>query len=263
MTAMYTSATWAWGKLPNADLLVTPEAERVFRMVNGALGLARPFTRAPALEKSLLERHRVLDELLAESGLTTVIELAAGLSQRGITFTENPRVRYVEIDLANMIEAKRKILGATDRGRSALARVNLEMIEGDALSIDLDEVARGDEAVFVIAEGLLMYLDETAQKKLFRAVAARLASHGGTFAFDLLPQCEQPKPGVVGRGLGKAMKLFTRGGEFVRDARTRHDIAQNLEEAGFVGVELISPCPEQLIFKGSVKSTSPGSFSAS
>ena len=263
MTAMYTSAAWAWGKLPNADLLVTPEAERVFRMVNGALGLARPFTKAPSLEASLLERHRVLDELLAKSGISNVMELAAGLSQRGITCTENPRIRYVEIDLPNMIAAKRKILGATERGRAILERENLVMIEGDALSIDLATISSNREPVFVIAEGLLMYMDESAQKKLFRAVAARLASHGGTFAFDLLPQCEQPKPGVVGRGLGKAMKFFTRGGEFVRDARTRHDIARDLESAGFDPVDLISPCPEQLIFSCFRKSTDGRSFSAS
>ncbi|MGH7281970.1 MAG: class I SAM-dependent methyltransferase, partial [Polyangiaceae bacterium] len=231
--------------------------------VNGALGIARPFTKAPALEKSLLERHRVLDELLTRSGITSVIELAAGLSQRGITFTEDPGIRYVEIDLPNMIEAKRKILATTERGCAALERQNFQMVEGDIASIDLGEIARKDAPVFVIAEGLLMYLDDTAQNKLFRAIADRLVRHGGAFAFDLLPQCEQKKPGVVGRGLGKAMKFFTRGGEFVRDERTRHDIARSLDSAGFANVELISPCPEQLIFSCIAKSTDARAFSAS
>ena len=263
MTAMYTSAAWASGKLPNADLLVTPEAERVFRMVNGALGLARPFTKAPSLETSLLERHRVLDELLAKSGISNVIELAAGLSQRGITCSENPRMRYFEIDLPGMIAEKRKILASTERGRAVLERENLVMIEGDVTAIDLAEIARPSEPVFVIAEGLFMYMDESAQNKLFRAIATRLADCGGRFAFDLLPQCEQPKPGIVGRGLGKAMKFFTRGGEFVHDERTRADIARDLESAGFAPVELVSPCPEQLIFSCFRKSTGGRAFSAS
>jgi O-methyltransferase involved in polyketide biosynthesis len=242
MTAMYTSATWAWGKLPNADLLVTPEAERVFRLVNGALDLTRPFTHAPSLPHSLLERHGILDQLILESGCKQIVELAAGLSRRGISMTEDPSVRYVEVDLPHVVAAKRNILERSERGGAALARENFELVAHDITTIDLNQMFHGTcDPIFVVAEGLLMYLDETAQKKLFGAISERLASVGGSFAFDLVPRCEQPPPGAVGRALGGLMKRFTRGGDFVRDERTRHDIRGDLLACGFSAVELREP----------------------
>ncbi|MEO7111110.1 MAG: class I SAM-dependent methyltransferase [Polyangiaceae bacterium] len=242
VTAKYTSATWAWGKLPNADLLLTPDAERVFRIVNGALGLTRPFTGAPELPASLLERHRILDELVTASDCSNVIELAAGLSRRGITMSEDPSMYYVEIDLPHVVDAKRAILEKTERGRSALARPNFTIESGDITAVDLAAVhAHAEGSVFVIAEGLLMYLDEAAKNKLFDDVARRLEKCGGCFAFDLVPTSEQKKPGVVGNALGRAMKLFTKGATFVRDARTRGDIRGELLQHGFDSVDLIEP----------------------
>lgn len=246
VTAKYTSATWAWGKLPNADLLVTPDAERVFRTVNGALGMTRAFTGAPDLRASLLERHRILDELVVESGCKNILELAAGLSRRGITMTEDASVRYTEVDLPDVVDAKRAILEKSERGRNALARDNFAIEEGDVASIDLEAFfSDSKDPLFVIAEGLLMYLDQTAQNKLFHAVSSRLRKHGGCFAFDLVPTSEQKKPGVVGNALGGAMKIFTKGATFVRDTRTRLDIQSELRAHAFDSVELIDPKPAQ------------------
>lgn len=257
MTAMYTSATWAWGKLPNADLLLTPEAERVFRIVNGALSLAHPFGGAPSLPHSLLARHGILDDLVRASGCKKILELAAGLSRRGITFSEDRSIRYVEVDTPDVIAEKRRILGRAALGRELLTRENFELIAGDVTQTDLDSFfPTAREPLFVIAEGLLMYLPADTQMRLFSAVAARLRKYGGVFAFDLVPTCEQPSPGVAGRILGSAMRFFTRGGDFVRDARTRDDIRGELVASGFSEVELhdarasapSSPPIQQLVF---------------
>jgi O-methyltransferase involved in polyketide biosynthesis len=257
VTAKYTSAVWAKGKLPNADLLVTPDAERVLEIVNGALAITRAFTGAPDLCASLLERHRILDELVPESGCKNVLELAAGLSRRGITMSEDETMTYIEVDLPEVVDAKRAILEKTERGRSALARTNFKIEKGDVASIDLNMFfSESDGPIFVIAEGLLMYLDESAQNKLFHEVSLRLAKCGGCFAFDLVPTSEQKKPGVVGNALGRAMRVFTKGATFVRDARTRSDIRSQLLGHGFDSVALIDPRPaeigkariEQLVF---------------
>lgn len=269
VTAQYTSAAWAWAEFPNADLLVTDDAKRVFDTVNGALAIARPFTRAPSLPHSLAARHRVIDELVLASGAKHVIELAAGLSRRGVTMTEDPTMQYVEIDLPHVVSAKRRILERTERGRAALARRGFTIQEGDVATIDLGAVFPDvRERVFVVAEGLLMYLDESAQKSLFSAVSRRLAANGGCFAFDLVPQSEQAKPGLVGRALGGAMKLFTKGGAFVRDERGRADVQRDLESAGFA-VTVVDPSHgrdpglppiQQLVFSCRAKSAATRDF---
>ena len=72
-------------------------------------------------------------------------------------------------------------------------------------------------------------------------IALLAASAAGTFVFDLVPKCEEPKPGAFGRALGWLMKRFTGGKGFERDERTRVDIANELTKAGFSRVETLEP----------------------
>ena len=94
----------------------------------------------------------------------------------------------------------------------------------------------------VIAEGLCMYLSADEQNTLWRTIYQRLvAIGGGTFVFDLVPNCEQAPPGIMGKFLGFLMRLFTGGKGFTVDQRTRHDIVNELEMIGFEQVHVIDP----------------------
>jgi O-methyltransferase involved in polyketide biosynthesis len=245
VTALYTAATWAWAGLPNADLLDHADARRVFRAVNGALALARPFQRAPdaPLPVGLLHRHAFIDAHLGANRSARVLELAAGLSRRGVTMSAGGNIDYVEVDLPPVIARKRALLERTAAGRAALARPNLRFVEGDVLTTSLDELAPADgRALAVVAEGLMMYLDAATQELLSRKVAARLRlDGGGMFVFDLVPPSEQPPPGAAGRALGWLMKRFTGGRGFALDARSRGDILEALRRCGFRDVQAIEP----------------------
>jgi O-methyltransferase involved in polyketide biosynthesis len=243
VTALYTSATWSWGRLPNAELLDHAHARRVFHVVNAVLGVTRPFIglRAP-LYLALIHRHTLIDALLRASGCLRVLELAAGLSRRGVTFTADPRIDYVEVDRPDVVAMKRKLLERTADGRAALARANFHLVAADVLTDSLEAVCPSDGTpLFVIAEGLLMYLESDAQRSLGRAVASRLAEGGGTFVFDFVPPHELPPPGGVARGLDWVMKRFTGGQGFARDERTRDAVISDLRGCGFDEVEAIEP----------------------
>jgi O-methyltransferase involved in polyketide biosynthesis len=141
-----------------------------------------------------------------------------------------------------VIDAKRKLLERTEAGRHVLARKNLRLLAADATSAPFDELSPPDgKPLFVIAEGLLMYLDAEAQRTLARAIAARLRDAGGTFVFDYVPPCEQPPPGRVGRTLERWMKRFTGGQSFARDERTRAQVIEDLLACGFDRVEALEP----------------------
>jgi O-methyltransferase involved in polyketide biosynthesis len=92
--------------------------------------------------------------------------------------------------------------------------------------------------VLVIAEGLAMYLDGAARRRLFANVR-RLAETAGEvqLVFDLTPSAEEPPPGPLGRALEAAleaaMKRATGGRGFERDAQTRGQVMAELAEAGF------------------------------
>ena len=226
VTALYTSQVWAWGRLSYAHLFATVDAKRVFDVTNAVLGAARVLRRdLPPLRYSLLHRHALIDHLLRTSGARRVNELAAGLSRRGAAFS--PTIAYTEIDLPHVIDHKRRLLERSAEGREVLAR--LRLVGGDALEVELPPCD------LVIAEGLMMYLDGEARRRLFdrvRAIAPR-------FVFDLVPADEEPVPGAIGRALEAVMKRFTGGRSFERDAQTRDQIIAELHGAGFTEIDAI------------------------
>jgi O-methyltransferase involved in polyketide biosynthesis len=243
VTALYTSAAWSWGRLPNAELFDHVDARRVFGVVNTVLGIARPFIGLrTALPIALLHRHTLIDALLKASGAERVLELGAGLSRRGVTFTADPRISYFEIDRPEVIDRKRSLLERTAYGRAALRRPNFRLAGADVLVAPLDALCPPDDRpLFVIAEGLFMYLDADAQRKLARAVATRLGNAGGTLVFDFVPPRELPPPGAVGRGLDWAMRRWTGGQGFARDERSREQALADLLACGFDDVSAIEP----------------------
>jgi O-methyltransferase involved in polyketide biosynthesis len=223
VTALYTSQVWAWGHLSHAELLTTPDAKRVFDVANAALGLARLVRRdLPDLRYALLHRHAMIDHLLDEAPDRRVIELAAGLSRRGAAYCRERD--YTEIDLPPVIAKKRELLARTPDGRDALA--HLALVAGDVADVALVGPA------FVIAEGLLVYLQGAARRALFAKVRAAATA----FVFDLVPASEEPPPGAIGRALEAGMKRFTGGKSFERDARSRDQIERELRDAGFQSV---------------------------
>ncbi len=248
VTALYTAETWRWGKLPCSELLASDDGRTVFRVTNFALAVARVFSwKLRSLKHSLLHRHTMIDHLLRAAGPVQVLELAAGLSRRGATFSDDPAVRYTEVDLPPVVARKRALLERTEAGRAVTARSNLRLVEGDVLDLDLTPLSDPARPLFVIAEGLLMYLTPDQQRAIWTKVRALIDSapdggtRGGHLVFDLIPACEEPKPGPIGRALAWLMKRFTSGQGFERDARTRDDIARELKQAGFDEVELFEP----------------------
>ncbi|MEZ4323226.1 MAG: class I SAM-dependent methyltransferase [Myxococcota bacterium] len=235
VTALYTSGVWAWAAFPGAELYDHEDSRRVFQVTEAVMRVARFLKGGPSLKHSLVQRHFLIDHLTRSASPETVVELAAGLSRRGASFSES--VRYVEVDLPHVIERKEALLDRTEAGREVLGRATLTRIGADVAELDLAPLVEG--RTVVVAEGLLMYLDATQQRALWSRVASALPS--GAFVFDLVPAIEQPPPGWLGRVLGWLMQRFTGGQGFVVDQRTRDDVRSELLEAGFTSVRWIEP----------------------
>jgi len=243
ITALYTAQTWRWAKLPHAELFETPAGRAVFWITNTSLVIAKLFIWSlRSLKHSLLHRHTMIDHLVRQQEPDLVLELAAGLSRRGSTFSTDSSLRYVEVDLPHVVEHKRRMLNGSAEGQAILARENWSLIGRDVQDAALGELTVGASRPLIIAEGLFMYLNAHEQRVLWARVASALAGREGSlFVFDLVPTCEQPKPGPVGRLLEWVMKRFTGGRSFERDERKREDIRAELHEAGFANVQLIEP----------------------
>jgi len=248
VTAIYTSQVARWGGLAHASLYDGGPGRVVFWLTSLFVGLGRLVQPGvPSLAVSILHRQVLFDRILERLGAQAVMELAAGLSRRGVLLSDDPRVQVVELDVPEVVKLKEELLARSPQGRAVLERGNLRRVGLDLGDPRLDDAALAAQAppgspLVVTAEGLCMYLSASAQRALWSRVQALLAARGGgSFVFDLVPAVEQAPPGRVGRLLGRLMAAFTGGQGFVRDERGRADIVEELRGLGFSSVEAIEP----------------------
>ena len=106
----------------------------------------------------------------------TVVALGEGLETQ-FTRVDNGRVRWLSIDLPEVIEVRRQILSDNDRHR------NLAI---SALDFGWMDEVDPHAPVFVTAAGLLMYFDPDDVSKLIATIAQRFPT--AELAFDVLPR---------------------------------------------------------------------------
>lgn len=179
-TGHFTGYTWVragWSDpaLATRTGKVLADAVRLPEAVNGRLGL-------PTLHGMLLGRHRVIDTILTEAiedgRVEQVVELACGLSPRGLTFTRRygDRLTYLEADLPAMAGTKRRLLeqaGPLHPGHrvvevDAFAEAGPRSLA--AVTGDLDPT----KGTAVITEGLLNYFPTASVLGLWRRIGATL-----------------------------------------------------------------------------------------
>lgn len=248
-TAHYTGRVWVRHGLAPAELgtlggwLLHSAARPLVQAVRPALG-------GMSLDTYLLLRHqmidRVLEQAIAAGDVRQVIEVAAGLSPRGLRFARRHRrlgLRYLEADLPAMAERKQLLLrrlGAGSPNHHVLA-VDLLLHGGpgslDALASDWLEPHK---PTAIIVEGLITYFDQAAQGELWRRLAAVLSSFPrGMLLADL-------ELGVDA-GAWRLVDLFARGlsafsgSPVTLPFRDEPEAVAQLERSGFDRVELHRP----------------------
>lgn len=244
-TAHYTGYVWARNGLA-PEGFATREGAVIFHgsrplaSLSGLLG-------GPSLEGFLLARHRIIDALLEEAigdgRVSQVVEVAAGMSPRGVRFAarHGDSLTYVEADLPGMAARKREALDRAGLGgpHHRVAEVDALRDAGPAslaaIASDLDP-ARGTA---IITEGLLNYLSPDAVADLWPRFAATLRGFPhGLYLSDLH---------VGEQNSGALVSVFKRGlGAFVRgDIHFHHatstEARARLLEAGFDEATLYAP----------------------
>jgi O-methyltransferase involved in polyketide biosynthesis len=187
------------------------------------------------LDQALLARHRLIDELLEaeiEAGrIGQVVEIAAGLSGRGLRFSRrHPALTYVEADLPAMAARKREAL--------AEAGVEHRVAELDAFAASgagsLDELLASLEpktGTAIITEGLLNYFPREMVEDLWSRIAAGLRRfEDGLYLADL--NLQSANTGAAETAFGFGLGLFVRGRVYF-PAGDPDEAAEMLEAAGF------------------------------
>lgn len=238
VSAMYTSATWSWGKLPCAELVLPEGAKLLFRVVNAYMRFYRWLNPQKfSLQHTLLHRHTAINQLLKNAGCAQVIEIAAGFSPRGSMVSADPAIQYFEVDMPEVVAHKRAQLQTTSEGAKVLARDNFSLRAGDVTELDFLQFPQ--QRSFVITEGLMMYFKRDEQLRIWRNIAQHIARCGGEYVFDYIPLDDEPPRSFIGEKLSR-LRLRWQKQTYAYDERTRLQIADDLRLAGFNHVEIYS-----------------------
>jgi O-methyltransferase involved in polyketide biosynthesis len=240
-TAHYTGYVWARNGL-SAPGLATLEGRVLYESLRAPMVVSN-LLGGGTLESYLLARHRAIDVLLeraiAERDVTQVVEVAAGMSGRGLRFSNRhgDRLIYVEADLPGMAARKRRTLARMGAlSKSHRVRELDALREGGPQS--LAEIVRNlDPAagLAIVTEGLLGYLEPTEVRDLWRRFAHALAGfRAGVYISDI-------HIGELQKLQVKAFRLvlaaFVRGRVHLHFGDERRVVAA-LQEAGFASARV-------------------------
>lgn len=140
-----------------------PEAERIAASLQADFGVyAQDWTHVEAVVGRTEILDRALRAWVAAHPAGQVVNLGAGLCTR-FSRVDDGRVRWLDLDLPDVIALKRTLVTETDRYRLLAASV----VEPDWLD------AVGEGPWLFVAEGLLMYLSERQVAELLARLRDR------------------------------------------------------------------------------------------
>ena len=166
-TAHYTGQTWVQHAMSDPSL-ATPEGRLLYtglRPIHWTLTLLGQ----PTLDGFLLARHRTIDAYLTEAiedgSVSQVIELACGLSPRGLRFHRRygDRITYIEGDLPHMAALKRQKLeqaGSLDENHRVVV-LDALADEGPNSLAALTSAMDPNRGTALVTEGLINYFDQS------------------------------------------------------------------------------------------------------
>lgn len=191
-----------------------------------------------SFDAMMIARHKGIDSRLTraidEGRIGQVIEVAAGLSPRGIKFAERygNKITYIETDLSAMANTKRKLLD--DAG---LLSDHHRVVEIDALIdkgphslAELVKTLDPNVGTAIITEGLMSYLDSDTARDVWRRFARTLKKFPrGLYLSDVYIRGEHD---VGARAFGAVLGKFVKGKIHVHFEAVSQAI-QTLRSAGF------------------------------
>lgn len=163
-TAKFVAYLRTFSDIPfSKDISAVSDSENVFKDIGGE------YTETMIKFAPLLEaRFKVISAIIEQQKIKNVLEIASGVSPRGLIMSEDPSVNYVEADLPTILAEKEKIVRDI-LGRSKQTRPNLHFAKTDVLKLEELQAAALplNSPMAVEHEGLLNYL--TREEKMVAA----------------------------------------------------------------------------------------------
>ncbi len=149
--AMETKRKDALFRDPYAEILAGERGKLIAENMAGGKSGAWP----------MIVRTAAMDEFITrtvtQNGVDTVVNLAAGLDARPYRLDLPQSLRWIEVDLPDILSYKEEKLSDAEP-RCRLERVRLDLNDAAARKKQFEQINRTAKQVLVITEGLLIYL---------------------------------------------------------------------------------------------------------
>ncbi len=213
-TALYTGAVWHRNGLSD-DSLATAQGRWLYHLMS-PFEAASQLVAGGNLRTFLLQRHLIIDHLIdraiAEAGITQVLEIACGMSPRGIRLRQrHPHLHMIEADLPDMAARKALRLMAADRlgPHHQVTPIDILAESGEyTLEAVAQRVLDLDQPFLVITEGLTSYFPLRVIDGFWQRLAALMAASPGSVY--LSETYRMPHPPVLRQALRASADLLGR-----------------------------------------------------
>lgn len=164
------------------DRLAKILADERGQAIEEAMSKGRGSTVWSLVVRTIAFDAMIMDRI-AEGGIDTVVNLAAGLDTRPYRLALPPDLRWIEVDLPDLIAYKEARLEG-ERVGCPIERVALDLSEPASRRTLLAAIGDRSEGAVVLTEGLLLYLDPASVTGLAEDLAGVPAFR--TWMADLL-----------------------------------------------------------------------------
>jgi O-methyltransferase involved in polyketide biosynthesis len=239
-TAKFVAYLRSFTNIPFArEIALETGAEKTFQELTGE-SKESTVRLAPFWEA----RYRVTDRILAEYSVTQVLEIAAGLSPRGLAMTEKPDVVYVVTDLPQVLDEEKEV-AETILANSNIRRPNLHFQPANAFDMESLSTAAAafecDRPIAIITEGLLPYLNRIEKEALAGNIQVLLRKHHGLWiTSDVHSKQYLQETSKLDDNMQKRLTSISRATERTLESNVfadENDIKQFFDKAGFRMVE--------------------------
>jgi methyltransferase (TIGR00027 family) len=193
--------------------------------------IARKLTYGRRMAWTTIVRTVLFDELLLRllgQGVDTVLNLAAGLDARPYRLALPPSLRWVEVDLADLIREKNETL-AGEAPRCRVERVALDLSQAGPRRELLARLGAESANVLVLTEGLLVYLEPRVVGELAEDLHASASVRH--WVIDLATPLIRKR---VNRWWGKKLQQANTTYQFAPEEGTRFFEPHGWKEAEFL-----------------------------
>ena len=234
-TAYYTGHVWYRNDLSDKTFY-TRRGHSYFLLLQPFFRMASMVNKGVTMENLLLQRHRLIDHLLTsliqDRGICDVVEIASGLSPRGLRFKKEfgDRIQYIEADLPDMAAHKQQILGNLSCGHHVVP-VDATTNTGPLSIQEVIEPYLGNGPVIFITEGLLPYFPREIVSKLWNTFSALMESRGGVYLSNIILGSSTPED-IFMRTFHRFLSRFVKGKTYLH-FQDQTEIVQALNDAGF------------------------------